>query len=108
MGLFGKELNYTEQCTGVIKGVSAVKVNNMHLPLAEYVVNGELYKARVPYEIAVVMESEYKNEQQIVRANLNLGNHVRAQMTSVQGRKVRVAYDPSEPKKGKVVGYENI
>ena len=108
MGLFGKKLSYTEQCVGVINGVSAVKVNNMHLPLAEYVVNGELYKVRVPYDIAVVMESECENEQQIVRANLNFGNSVRAQMTGVQGRKVQIAYDPSKPKKGKVVGYVSL
>lgn len=33
--------------------VSAVKVNNMYLPLAEYVVNGYAYQVRVPYDIEV-------------------------------------------------------
>lgn len=108
MGLFGKKLNYTEKCIGVVNGVSAVKVNNMHLPLAEYVVNGEVYKVRIPYEMAVVMESEQNNETKIIRANLNFGNHIKAQMTGIQGRKVQIAYDPTKPHKGKVIGYENL
>lgn len=107
MGLFGKKLNYTEKCIGVINGVSAVKVNNMHLPLVEYVVDGETYKVRMPHEMAVVMESEQNGKSEIVRANLNFGTSVKAQMTSIQGRKVQVAYDPEKPQKGKVIGYEN-
>ena len=108
MGLFGKKFNYTEKCTGVINGVSAVKVNNMHLPLAEYVVNGETYKVRVPYEMAIVMESGQNNEAEIVRSNLNFGTYVKAQMTGIQGRKVQISYDPTKPHKGKVTGYENL
>lgn len=108
MGLFGKKLNYTEQTVGIINGVSAVQVNKMHLPLAEYTVGGEVYKVRVPHDMAVVMESECASGQQIVRANLNFGNHVKAQMTGIQGRKVQIAYDPAKPEKGKVVGYEKL
>ena len=108
MGLFGKKLNYTEKCIGVINGISAVKVNNMHLPLVEYVVNGEAYKVRMPYDMAVAMESEQNNATEIVRANLNFGNHIKAQMTGIQGRKVQIAYDPAKPHKGKVIGYENL
>lgn len=105
MGLFGRKLNYSEKSKGVIVGVSAIKVNGMHLPLAEYEVNGEKYQVRVPYDIAIVMETDGKGEKKIVRANKNFGNSViRAQLTGLQGREVHIAYDPSKPKKGKVIG----
>lgn len=64
MGLFGRKLTYSEKTTGTIVGVSAVKVNNMHLPLAEYEVSGEKFQVRA----------------------------------------VQIAYDPSKPGKGKVIG----
>lgn len=108
MGLFGKNLNYSQKTIGVINGVSAVKVNNMHLPLAEYVVNGEVYKVRVPRDMAEVMEKECQGKRTIVRANLNFGTDVRAQLTGIQGRKVQIAFDPSKPDKGKVIGYEPL
>lgn len=105
MGLFGQKLTYSEKTKGVIVGVSAVKVNGMRLPLAEYEVNGEKYQVRVPYDIAVVMETESKGEKKIVRANKNFGNSViRAQVTGIQGCEVHIAYDPSKPNKGKVIG----
>lgn len=105
MSLFGGKLTYSEKTTGIIVGVSAVKVNNMHLPLAEYEVNGEKYQVRVPYDIAVVMETEAEGEKKIIRANMNFGNStIRAQVTGIQGRAVQIAYDPSKPKKGKVIG----
>ncbi len=108
MGLFGKKLNYSEKTVGVISGVSAVKVNNMHLPIAEYVVNGKTYKIRVPHEMAEVMESECEDKRKVVRANLNFGTDVRAQLTGIQGRKVQIVFDPAKPDKGKVIGYEPL
>jgi len=105
MGLFGKKLNYSESTTGIITGVSAVKVNNMHLPLAEYEVNGEKYKVRVPHDIAVVLESQSEGNEMVVRANLNFGNaSFKGQLTGIQGRTVQIAYDPAKPEKGKVIG----
>ena len=107
-----KSVRWTDNANGwkdrINMSVSAVKVNNMHLPLAEYVVNGETYKVRVPYEIAVVMESEQNNEAEIVRANFNFGTHIKAQLTGIQGRKVQISYDPTKPHKGYVTGYENL
>ena len=105
MGLFGKKLNYSEKTTGIIKGVSAVKVNNMHLPLAEYEVNGETYRVRVPHDIAVAMENHSQSDKTIVRANMNLGNaSFNGQLTGIQGKTVQIAYDPAKPEKGKVIG----
>lgn len=101
MGLFGKKLNYTAQCIGVINGVSAIEVNKMHLPLAEYFVDGKMYRVRVPHDIAAAMESESSGGVKIVGIDNNFG---KGQMTRIQGRKVRIVYDPSKPKKGKVVG----
>ncbi len=104
MGLFSRSKEYTEQTTGVIVGVSAVKVNNMNLPLAEYEVEGKQYRVRVPYGIAVKLERQSEGEGKLVRANLNYGNvNVRLQHTKIQGCKVNVLYNPQKPKKAKVV-----
>ncbi|MBD5465755.1 MAG: hypothetical protein HDR22_08050 [Lachnospiraceae bacterium] len=46
MGLFSRSKEYTKQTTGIIVGVSAVKVNNMNLPLAEYEVEGKQYRVK--------------------------------------------------------------
>ena len=105
MGLFGKKLNYSQNTVGIIKDVSAVKVNNMHLPLAEYEVNGETYRVRVPHEIAVVMEAHSQGDKSVVRANLNFGNaSFNGQVTGIQGRSVQIVYDPAKPENGKVIG----
>lgn len=104
MGLFSGSEEYTEQTTGIIAGVSAVKVNNMNLPLAEYEVEGRKYRVRVPYDIAVALEEQSEGESKLVRANLNYGNmNVRLQCTKIQGCKVTVMYNPKKPKKAKVV-----
>ena len=102
MNLFSKKANYTAQTMGIIIGVSAVSVNKMHLPLAEYEVSGIKYQIRVPYDIAVKMEKQCENSDILVRANNNFGTSVRVQMTKIQGCKVKVVYDPDNPKKAKV------
>ena len=105
MGLFGKKLNYSEKTIGIINGVSAVKINCMHLPLAEYEVDGNTYRIRVPYDMAVAMESQNQENQTVVRANLNFGNaSFHGQLTGIQGKNVQIAYDPAKPQKGKVIG----
>lgn len=104
MSFFKKNISYTEQTTGIIMGVSSVKVNMMHLPIAEYVVNGITYKIRVPYEIAIQMERQSGNSNRIVRANLNFGTNVKGQLTKLQGCKVTIAYSADKPKKAKVIG----
>lgn len=104
MSFFNKNISYTEQTTGIITGVSAVKVNMMHLPIAEYVVNGITYKIRVPYEIAIQMERQSNNTNQFVRSNLNFGTDVKGQMTKLQGCKVTIVYNSEKPKKAKVIG----
>lgn len=103
MGLFKKKSNYTAQTTGIIIGVSAIQVNNMHLPIAEYEVNGIKYQVRVPHNIAVKMEKQCDNPAQFIRANYNFGTNVKGQMTKIQGCHVKVAYDPENPKKAKVI-----
>lgn len=103
MGLFGKKANYTAQTTGIIVGVSSVSVNKMHLPLAKYEVGDIEYQVRVPYDIAVKMEKQCDNSNQFVRASNNFGTNVRVQMTKIQGCKVKVIYDPNNPKKAKVI-----
>ena len=105
MCFFGKKLNYTQTTVGVIKGVSAVRINYMHLPLAEYVVDGCAYQVRVPYDIAVFMENQSQAEPMYVRANMNYGSSSYCgELTRIQGRQVQIVYDPAKPQKGKVVG----
>lgn len=58
MSIFSKRQSASGETTGTIVGVSAVAVNNMHLPVAEYEVNGAKYKVRVPYDIAVRLEAQ--------------------------------------------------
>lgn len=102
--MFGRKLTYSGKTTGFIVGVSAVKVNSMHLPLAEYEVDGKKYHVRVPYNIAVLMEAKGGNKK-FVWANMNFGNSViKGQMTGIQGSAVQIVYDPSKPKRGKVIG----
>lgn len=104
MGLFSQKENYTEKTTGIIAGVSAVKVNQMHLPIAEYEVNGKRYKVRVPYDIAIKMEKCSECESELIRANLNFGNNpVRLQATKIQGCQVTILYNPNKPNKAKVI-----
>lgn len=103
MGIFKKSSKYTEQTTGIIVGVSSVEVNKMHLPIAEYEVNGIKYQVRVPYDIAVKMEKQSDNQRQFQRANNNFGTSIRGQITKIQGCEVRVAYNPEKPKAAKVI-----
>lgn len=104
MGLFSKKENYTEQTVGIIVGVSAIAVNEMHLPLAEYEVNGKKYQVRVPYGIAVKLEKQSNGNSEFVRAHLNWGNkHVHLQETKIQGCQVTVVYNPDKPNKAKVI-----
>lgn len=106
MGLFSKNENYTEQTTGVIVGVSAIKVNNMHLPIAEYEVNGKKYQVRVPYDIALRLEKQSNNKNEMVRANLNFGNNsINLQATKIQGIQVKILYNSDKPNKSKVIDY---
>lgn len=58
MSIFSKGQSASGETTGTIVGVSAVTVNNMHLPVAEYEVNDTKYKVRVPYDIAVRLEAQ--------------------------------------------------
>lgn len=76
----------------------------MHLPVAEYEVNGAKYKVRVPYDIAVRLEAQSGTHPQFVRADYNFGTSVKGQVTKLQGCRVRVVYDLHKPKKAKVVG----
>lgn len=103
MGIFKKSSKYTEQTTGIIVGVSSVEVNKMHLPIAEYEVNGIKYQVRVPYDIAVKMEKQSDNQRQFQRANNNFGTSIRGQITKIQGCEVKVAYNPEKPKAAKVI-----
>ena len=104
MGLFSKKENYTQQTVGIIVGISAVAVNNMHLPIAEYEVNGKKYQVRVPYDIAVKLEKQSNGNSEFVRANLNFGNNsIHLQETKIQGYRVTVAYNPDKPNKAKVI-----
>lgn len=103
MGLFSKKENYTAQTVGIIVGVSAVAVNKMHLPIAEYEVNGRKYQVRVPYDIAVKLEKQSSGKSELVRASLNFGSNVSLQSTKIQGYQVAIRYNPDKPDKSKVV-----
>lgn len=123
--MFGfKKPNYTAETIGIITKPSAVRVNNVNLPLAEYEVNGETYNVRVPYNLACEMEIKAKQEAgyqntikdsiramkdafvnnnegdaKIVRNNLNKGLNFEGQLMFTVGKKVIVKYDPERPKK---------
>lgn len=128
--MFGfKKPNYISETIGTIVKPSAVEVNNFHLPLAEYEVNGVKYMVRVPYNIAYPMEVKAKemagyqntvadslratqdaisnnnsNDAKIVRNNLNFGTSFQGQLMFTIGKKVIVKYDPEKPKKAIVTG----
>lgn len=112
MGLFNLfdkvgVLKNTEKCTamttGTIVGVSSIQVNKMHLPLAEYEVNGEKYQVRVAYPVAKKMEKESDADLKLVRANLNYGLNYKGQITKIHGAQVKVAYNPENPEEAVVV-----
>lgn len=104
MGLFSKKENYTERTTGIIVGVSAIEVNKMHLPIAQYEVNGKKYQVRVPYNIAVKLENQSNGKREVVRANHNFGtNSINLQATKIQGCQVTILYNPDKPNKSKVI-----
>lgn len=86
--------------------MSSVSVNKMHLPIAEYEVEGKKYSIRVPYAIAAKMEEQCENTADFVRSNANFGTNVRGQMTKIQGCKVKIVYNSKKPKAAKVVDYE--
>ena len=106
MGFFNKSINqnkmqkYTAMTEGVIVGVSSFRVNSIHLPLAEYQVNGVKYKLRVPYEIAKKMSQASTAKNQVVNVNLNFASF---QVTNLQGTKVKILYNPNKPKDAIVV-----
>ena len=103
MSLFEKSQKLTANTIGTIIGVSAVCVNKMHLPLAEYEVNGKKYKVRVPYDIAIKMERQSENSSNFVRSNVNFGTNVVSQITKLQGCKAKILYDPKKPQKAEVI-----
>lgn len=103
MGFFKKHADYSCKTTGSIIGVSSISVNKMHLPIAEYEVEGKKYTIRVPHHIAVKLENQYDNSVDFVRANLNFGTNVRGQITKIQGCEVKIAYNPEKPKEAKVI-----
>lgn len=98
-----KENEYTGHTTGTVTGLSAVSVNDRHLPLVDYYVNGEKYTIRMPYKMTVEMEKKCRNGGSIVRANMGFGTYFSGQYTKLMGMTVPVAYDPKKPKKGKVI-----
>ncbi len=106
MGFFNKSTSqnkmqkYTAMTTGVIVGVSAVRVNSIHLPLAEYQVNGVKYKLRVPYEIAKKLSQASTAKTQVVNVNFNFAS---LQVTNLQGTRVKILYNPNKPKDAIVV-----
>lgn len=97
-----KETEYTGRTTGTITGVSAVQVNNRHLPLVDYYVDSVKYTIRMPYKMAVEMEKASQNEGGIVRANRNFGTSFSGQYTKLIGAAVPVCYDPKKPKNAKI------
>ena len=112
MGLFNifdnfgtkkKTEKFTAMTTGVIVGVSAVQVNKMHLPLAEYEVNGVKYQVRVSYAVARNMGEESSSDPQIIRANMNFGTTFKGQLTRIYGAQVKVMYNPDNPGEAVVV-----
>ena len=131
--MFGfKKPNYSVETIGTISGVSAIKVNNLQLPLAEYEVDGIKYKVRVPYDIAWPMElkarenagyqnnikdtframkdaiaNQNKGDAKIVREHLNVGTNFEGQLMFTMGKKVVVKYDPEKPKKAIVISEYN-
>lgn len=96
-------LKNTDQCTskttGVVKGVSNLSVNIMHLPMVEYVVEGEVYTVRMEYQLAKKLEKESTAEAKIVKAPVSTSLNPRLQLTKIQGVEVAVFYNPDNPKK---------
>lgn len=104
MGIFKKTKKLTAQTDGIINGVSAVCVNKKHLPLAEYEVDGVKYKIRVPFDIAAEMERRSEEHSQFATTYVNFGTNIIGQVTKLQGCRVKVIYDPTNPKKARVIG----
>lgn len=131
--MFGfKKPNYSVETIGTITGASAVQVNNNSLPLAEYIVNGQTYKVRVPYKLACEMElkareaagyeanikdsiramkdavaNHNEGDAKVVRRNLNWGTALEGQLMFTIGKKVVVKYDPEKPNKAIVTAEYN-
>ncbi len=123
--MFGfKKPNYSCTTIGTITKPSAVKINNMNLPLVEYEVEGQKYTTRVPFELAKEMElkaraaagyqdnltdsiraakdaimNQNSGDAKIVRNNLSFGLNFEGQIMFTVGKKVVVNYDPEKPKK---------
>ena len=100
VGVKKKTEKFTELTTGVVVGVSSVQVNSIHLPLVEYEVNGKKYKIRMAYDIAKRMEQSSMSNPQVVGVNHNF---LHAKLTKIQGAKVKVLYNPDNPKEAIVV-----
>ena len=107
LNLFNKTGDKKNACTamttGMVVGVSAVQVNKMHLPIVEYEVKNEKYQIRMAYQLAKKLEKESIVEREVVRASLNYGNNLKAQVTKLQGMEVKVSYNPENPKEAVVV-----
>lgn len=97
-----KENTMTAMTTGQVTGVSAVQVNNRHLPLVDYYVNGAKYTVLMPVDIMKQLEQAAENPAQVVRANMNFGTSFSGQKTKLMGMNVPVYYDPTNPKKGEI------
>ena len=131
--MFGfKKPNYTNETIGTITKPSAIKVNGIQLPLAEYEVNGQKYNVRVPSELARSMELKAKAEAgyednikgsikavkdaiasnnsgdvKVLRNNNSFGTTFEGTIMFTVGKKVIVKYDPEKPKKAIVTGEYN-
>ncbi len=131
--MFGfKKPNYTSETVGTITKPSAVMVNGIQLPLAEYEVNGQKYNVRVPSELARSMELKAKEaagyednlkgsikavkdaiannnsgDVQVLRNNNSFGTTFEGTIMFTVGKKVVVKYDPENPKKAIVTGEYN-
>ncbi len=132
--MFGfKKPNYSVETIGTITRPSAVQINGINLPLAEYEVAGQKYEVRVPSELARAMELKAKQEAgyednlkgsfqalkdsfssnnpsgvQVLRNNNSFGtNSFEGTIMFTVGKKVVVKYDPEKPKKAIVTGEYN-
>ena len=85
---------------GTVVGVSSVRVNSMHLPLVEYEVNGKRYKIRMQYDMAKKLEQSSMSNPQMVGVN---NNFLHWKLTRIQGIRVKVLYNPINPKEAIVI-----
>lgn len=103
VGTKKKTEKFTASTTGIIIGLSSIKVNNKYLPLAEYVVNNNTYQIRVSYAIAKKMEKESKADYKIIEAKASNALNFKGQVTKLQGATVKIIYNPENPEESLVV-----